>query len=97
MTSLFYCLLTHFEPYERSQAEVDENYPPFEEVADSKHLPKMEYQNAVMRVLTCRDSLSSLELTWSTRIAMGPFGFTRSYLWKAIARFPRTVRALPST
>ena len=48
MTSLFYCLLTHPEAYERLQAEVDKFYPLGEDVADSKHLPEMEYLNAVM-------------------------------------------------
>ncbi|TBU38266.1 high nitrogen upregulated cytochrome P450 monooxygenase 2 [Dichomitus squalens] len=48
MTSLFYCLLTHPEAYERLQIEVDKFYPAGEDVADSKHLADMEYLNAVI-------------------------------------------------
>ena len=48
MTSLFYCLLTHPEAYDRLQVEVDKFYLLGEDVADSKHLSEMEYLNAVM-------------------------------------------------
>ena len=52
LTSIFFCLLTHPDVYSLLREEVDKFYPPGEDVADSKHLPEMEYLNAVMLVFS---------------------------------------------
>ncbi|KAH9925355.1 cytochrome P450 [Epithele typhae] len=48
MTSIFACLLSHPETYNRLQAEVDKYYPPGEDPLDSRHHKEMSYLNAVI-------------------------------------------------
>ncbi|GJE99306.1 cytochrome P450 [Phanerochaete sordida] len=48
LASLFYCLLRSPEAYARLQAEVDKFYPRGEDALDPKHIPDMQYLEAVI-------------------------------------------------
>ena len=48
LAHIFWCLLTHPEAYKRLQAEVDKFYSSSEDSLDPKHIPDMQYLEAVM-------------------------------------------------
>ncbi|EKM51676.1 uncharacterized protein PHACADRAFT_212308 [Phanerochaete carnosa HHB-10118-sp] len=48
LASTFYCILRNPEAYKRLQAEVDKFYPPGEDSLDPRHLPEMQYLEAIL-------------------------------------------------
>jgi cytochrome P450 len=51
LSCLFWFLLSNPQAYLRLQAEVDDFFPPGEDILSTAHHPEMSYLNAVMRVL----------------------------------------------
>ena len=48
LTSIFFCILTHPEPYAKLQAEVDRFCPAGEDPSKTTHHHEMMYLNAIM-------------------------------------------------
>ncbi len=48
LTSIACCLISHPDVHERLLAEIDKDYPAWEDALDTKHYGEMKYLTAVM-------------------------------------------------